>query len=121
MKILPQHLSEKFIGDINPLPISLKEIKIYRLLVSPSAFLKLSIRGIDLVQKGLSCPSLAIGIVNFRFATFASSYMFYYLTRDSNNQFSNSSILSYVLCSLRYIRYYRQQAMNASKSETGVR
>ena len=38
---LPQHLSEKFIGD--NLSISLKEIQIYRLSVSPRAFLKLSL------------------------------------------------------------------------------
>ena len=41
IKNLPQHLSEKFIGD--NLSISLEEIEIYRLSVSPRAFLKLSI------------------------------------------------------------------------------
>ena len=40
------------------LPISLKEIEIYGLSVSPRAFLKLSIIVIALVQKGLLCPSL---------------------------------------------------------------
>ena len=42
------------------LSISLKEIQIYRLSVSPRAFLKLSLIVIALVQKGLSCPSLPI-------------------------------------------------------------
>ena len=42
------------------LPISLKKIEIYRLSVSPRAFLKLSIIVIAVVQKGLSCPSLNI-------------------------------------------------------------
>ena len=44
------------------LPISLKEIEIYRLSVSPRTFLKLSIIVIALVQKGLSCPSLCVGL-----------------------------------------------------------
>ena len=42
------------------LTISLQEIEIFRLLVSPRAFLKLSIIVIAVVQKGLSCPSLGI-------------------------------------------------------------
>ena len=49
------------------LPISLQEIEIYRLSVSPRAFLKLSIIVIAIVQKGLSCPSLAaIGNTKYR-------------------------------------------------------
>ena len=56
---LPQHLSEKFIGDnLSITDIALK-IEIYRLSVSPRAFLKLSIIVIAVVQKGLSCPSLS--------------------------------------------------------------
>ena len=43
------------------LSISLEEIEIHRLSVSPRAFLKLSIIVIALVQKGLSCPSLLMG------------------------------------------------------------
>ena len=43
---------------IYQLSISLPEIEIYRLSVSPRTFLKLSIIVIALVQKGLSCPSL---------------------------------------------------------------
>ena len=39
-------------------PISLEEIEIYRLSISPRAFLKLSIIVIAFVQKGLSWPSL---------------------------------------------------------------
>ena len=55
----PQHLSEKFIRDnLSITDVSLQEIEIYRLSVSPRAFLKLSIIVIALVQKGLSCPSL---------------------------------------------------------------
>ena len=54
----PPHLSEKWMGD--NLLISLSEIEIYRLLVSPKAFLRLSIIVITLVHKGLSCPSLVI-------------------------------------------------------------
>ena len=57
---LPQHLSEKFIGD--NLSISLEEIEIYRLSVSPRAFFKLSIIVIALVQNGLSCPSLTLPV-----------------------------------------------------------
>ena len=53
---LPQHLSENLTAINYRLPISLKEIEMYRLSVSPRAFLKLSI--IASVQKGLSCPSL---------------------------------------------------------------
>ena len=45
------------------LSISLEEIEIYRLSVSPRAVLKLSIIVIALVQKGLSCPSLGVGKV----------------------------------------------------------
>ena len=53
---LPQHLSEKFIGD----NLSIIDIAIRNrdLSVSPRAFLKLSI--IALVQKSLSCPSLTV-------------------------------------------------------------
>ena len=40
------------------LPILLQEIEIYRLSVSPRAFLKISIIVIALVQKGSSCLSL---------------------------------------------------------------
>ena len=40
------------------LPISLLEMEINRLSVSPRAFLKLSIIVIALIQKGVSCPSL---------------------------------------------------------------
>ena len=36
-------------------------MEIYRFSVSPKAFLKLSIIVIALLQKGLSCPSLAVG------------------------------------------------------------
>ena len=42
------------------LPISLQEMEIYRLSVSPRAFLKSSIIVIAVVQKGLSCPSLCV-------------------------------------------------------------
>ena len=51
------------------LPISLYEIEIYGLSVSPRAFLKLLIIVIALVQKGFSSPSLGIasGVArNFR-------------------------------------------------------
>ena len=56
IETLPQHLSEKFIGD--NLSISPEEIEIYRLSVSLRAFLQLSIIVIALAQKGVSCPSL---------------------------------------------------------------
>ena len=49
------------------LSISLEEIEIYRLSVSPRAFLKLSIIVIAVVQKGLSCPSLGASQVSFYF------------------------------------------------------
>ena len=55
---LPQHLSEKFIGD-NLLIIDIA-LRNWDLSVSPRALLKLSIIVIALVQKSLSCPSLAI-------------------------------------------------------------
>ena len=42
------------------LPMSLQEIVIHRLSVSPKDFLKISIVVNALVQKGLSCPSLGI-------------------------------------------------------------
>ena len=56
IETLPQHLSE----IIYRLPISLQEIEIYRLSVSPRSFFKLSITVIASAQKGLSSPSLVI-------------------------------------------------------------
>ena len=62
---LPQHSWEKFIGDnLSITDIALKS-DVYRLSVSPMAFLKLSIIDIalvQLVQEGLSCPSLAVAV-----------------------------------------------------------
>ena len=46
-------------------PILLSKIEMYRLSVSPKAFLKLSIIVIALVQKGLSCPSLRVHAPKF--------------------------------------------------------
>ena len=46
------------------LPISPKEIEIYRLSASPRVFLKLSIIVIALVQKGLSCPLLPVCLLS---------------------------------------------------------
>ena len=54
---LPQHLSEKIIGDNS----SITDIALNNgdLSISPRAVLKLSITVIALVQKGLSCSTLS--------------------------------------------------------------
>ena len=58
LKIYRNIYRKNLSGTIYRLPILLYEIEIYRLSVSPRAFLKLSIIVIALVQKSLSCPSL---------------------------------------------------------------
>ena len=62
LKIYPNIYRKNLSAIIYQLPISLQEIKIYRLSLSPRAFLKLWIIIIALVQKGLSCPSLVVTI-----------------------------------------------------------
>ena len=71
---LSQHLSENFIGDTLSITDIALKIDMYRLSVSPGALLKLSIIVIALVQKGLSCPSLGMGLVFFDYMV----SLFYY-------------------------------------------
>ena len=62
IKNLPQHLSEKFIGDnLSITDIALKNWNLPIIGIA-KGFLKLSIIVIALVQKGLSCPSLSVGL-----------------------------------------------------------
>ena len=79
------------------LPISLKKIEIYRLSVSPKAFLKLSIFVIASIQKGLSCPSLTITIAygllkNMQFEDDSCAI------KDINKRLSNSDLESIINC-----------------------
>ena len=71
-----ENLRQHFSAIIYRLPISLQEIEISRLSVSPRAFLKSSIMVIALVQKGLSCPSLSISTSSYvkQHATVQGSY-----------------------------------------------
>ena len=66
MKIYRNIYRKNLSAIIYRLSISLLEIEIYRLSVSPRAFLKLSIIVIALVQKSLSCPSLTVVGLNAR-------------------------------------------------------
>ena len=67
------------------LPISLREIQIYRLSVLPRAFLKLSIIVIALVQKDLSCPSL---LLNYDLKNYPQPHLHYFLMHPTSLQCS---------------------------------
>ena len=85
------------------LPISLQEIEIYRSLLLPVAFLKLSIIVIASVQKGLSCPTL----VSSKLPESHRNYSYCYCIKNKSKQIrlrTTATAVSTAHCSLARYR-----------------